>query len=111
MNLPTDCDGCGNTFSVPHDLSFPKGGLFLEQHNDADKEWGALSARSINPSAISYGPKINSRTIQGELNRAGAWVATVKQEGEEQENEEGETGQAMVLYESRADLSVHGLWK
>ena len=50
-------------------------------------------------------------TIQGELNGAGAWVATVKQEGEEQEKEEGNTGQAMVLYESRGDVSIHGFWE
>ena len=29
LNLPTDCDGCGKRFLVPHDLSCPKGGLVL----------------------------------------------------------------------------------
>ena len=39
--------------------------------------WGALSDQAINPSAISYEPKINSRTVQGGgVNGTGARVAT-----------------------------------
>ena len=65
LNIPTDCDGCGKKFSVPHALSCPKGGLVMAWHNDAAKEWGALSPQAINPIDISYKPKINSRTLQG----------------------------------------------
>ena len=39
---------------------------------DAAKEWGALGARSLVPSAITYKPKINSRAVQGERTGAGA---------------------------------------
>ena len=81
LNLPTYCDGCGKRFSVPHDLSCPKGGLVLERHNDDAKEWGTLSDRALNSSLISYKPKINSRTVYGEMNGAVAWVATVGQDG------------------------------
>ena len=86
LNLPTDCDGCGKKFSVPHALSFPKGGLSLAQNNDAAKKWGALSARALNPSCISYEPIINIRTVQSERNRAEARVTTGELEG--QVNEE-----------------------
>ena len=68
-------------------------------------------AHSINPSDVSYKHKINSSTVQGEINGVGARVATGEQEGKEQDDKEGETGQAMVPDESRADVSVHGLWK
>ena len=68
LNLPTDCDGCGKKFSVPHALLFPKGGLVLERHNAAAEELGVLAAWDLNPSYISYEPKINSRTVQGERN-------------------------------------------
>ena len=44
----------------------PKGCLVLARHNDATKEWGALRARALVPSAIRYESKINSRTVQGE---------------------------------------------
>ena len=63
QDIPATCDGCGNNFLIEHALSCPKGGLFLARHADAAKEWGALGARSLVPSAITYEPKINSRTV------------------------------------------------
>ena len=44
------------------------------------------------------------------MNGARARVATGEHEGEEQNGEEGATGQAKVPDESQADASVHGLW-
>ena len=55
-----------------------KGGLVLAQHYGAAKKWGALGARALVPSAITYEPKINSRIVQGERTGAGA-----RQEGGE----------------------------
>ena len=55
-----------------------KGGLFLARHDDDAKEWGALGSRALVPSAITYEPKINSRTVQGERTGDGA-----RQEGRE----------------------------
>ena len=40
------------------------------RHNYAAKEWGTLGDRALIPSAITYEPKINSRTVQEE--RTGA---------------------------------------
>ena len=68
-------------------------------------------ADAINPSDISYKHKINSMTVQGESNGAGAWVTTGEQEGKEQYDKEGDTGQAMLPDDSRAYVSVHGLLK
>ena len=75
LNLPTECDGYGKKFLVPHNLSCPKGGLILARNNDAAKEWVALLTRDIKPSVISYEPKINRRAVQGESNRTGVRVA------------------------------------
>ena len=111
LNLPTVCDGCSKKFLVPHSLSCPKGGLVLAWNNDAAKLWGALSAWDINPIAISYEPKINSRTVQGERNRAGARVVTREQEGSDQEVKNVATGQARVPDDSRTDVYAHGFWK
>ena len=72
QDIPATCDGCGKKFSIEHALSCPKGGLVIARHNDAAKEWGALGSRALVPSAITYEPKINSRTVQGERNGAGA---------------------------------------
>ena len=57
LNPYTDCDGFGKRFLVPHDLSCPKGGLFMERHINTSEEWGALSAQVINPLYILYKPK------------------------------------------------------
>ena len=73
QDIPTTCTGCGKKFSFKHALSCPKGGLVLVWHDDATKEWGALGAQALIPSAITYEPKINSRTLQGERTGAGVW--------------------------------------
>ena len=65
QDIPTTCNGCGKKFSIERALSFPRGGIFLVGHDDAAKEWGAIGDRSLVPSAITYKPKINSRTVQG----------------------------------------------
>ena len=47
-------------------------------HNNAAKEWGALLAWAINPSDVSFKPKLNRRTVKEYWNRAGVRVATVE---------------------------------
>ena len=110
QDIPTTCDGCSKKFSIDHALSCPKGGLVLERHDDTTKEWGALGARALVPSAITYKPKINSRTVQGERTGAGA-----RQEGGESEGSTdrlvGQPGHVVVPAELRADVSAHGFWK
>ena len=66
QDIPTTCDGCGKKFSIEHALSCPEGSLFLARNNDAAKEWDALGAQALVPSTITYEPKINIRTVQGE---------------------------------------------
>ena len=118
--IPVTCDGCGEKFLIEHALSCPKGGLVLSRHDNAAKELGALGARALIPSAITYEQKINSRTVQGERTGDGAW-----QEGGEANggtDTVGRTvngavilieqpGQVVVPAESRADVSAHGFWK
>ena len=78
QDIPATCDGCGKKFLIDHALSCPKGGLVLERHDDAAKEWGALGARSLVPIAITYYHKINGKTVQG--GRTG--TGTRQEEGE-----------------------------
>ena len=120
QDIPATCDGCGKKFSIQHALSCPKEGLVLAQHDDSAKEWGALGGRTLVPSAITYEPKINSRTVQGERTGSGA-----RQEGGESDGSTetvgrtvngaailvGKPGQVVVLAESRAYVSSHGFWK
>ena len=53
----------------------------MARNNDDAKEWGALGAWALIPSAISYEPKINSRTVQGERTGAGAHQEGVAAKG------------------------------
>ena len=78
QDISVTCDGCGRKFLIEHALSCPKGGLVLVRQDDAAKEWCGLGARALVPSAITYEPKIYSRTVQGERTGAGA-----RQEGGE----------------------------
>ena len=71
QEIPATYDGCNKKFLIEHALSCPNGGLVLARHDDAAKEWGALGARALVPSAVTYEPKINSRTVQGERTGAG----------------------------------------
>ena len=90
----------------------PEGGLVLVRHKDAAKEWGALGAWALVPSAITYEPKINSRTVQGERTGAG----TRQEKGEADGGTEtvglavngaarlaGKPGQVVVPAESRSE--------
>ena len=113
--IPATCYGCGKKFLIEHALSCPKGGLVLARHNDTAKESGALGA-------ITYEPKINSRTVQGERTGAGAR----QEEGEANDGMDtvgrtvngaarliGQPIKVVVLVPavSRADVNAHGFWK
>ena len=120
QDIPATCDGCGKKLSIEYTLSCPKGGLVLARHAESAKEWGALGSRALVPSAITYEPKINSRTVQGERTGAVEW-----QEGEEADGGTdtvgqtvngadrlvGQPGKVVVPAESRSDVSAHDFWK
>ena len=72
QDIPATCDGFGKRFSIEHVLSCPKGGLVQAQNDDASKEWGALEDWALFPRAITYEPKINSRTVKGGSTGSGA---------------------------------------
>ena len=57
QDILATCDGCGKKFSIEHALSFSRGDLVLARHDEAAKEWGALGARALVSSAITYKPK------------------------------------------------------
>ena len=61
-----NCDGCDKRFLIENALSYQNSGLVLALHDDAAKEWAAFGSQALIPSAITYKPKINSRTVQGE---------------------------------------------
>ena len=72
QDIPTTCDGCGKKLLIELALSCTKDSLVLALNDNAAKEWGALGAQALVSSAITYKPKINSRTVKGEITGAGA---------------------------------------
>ena len=127
QDIPTTCDYFGKKFLIMHALSCPKGGLVLAWNDDPAKEWNAIGAQALVPSAITYEPKINSTTVQGERTGAGARQENGPADGgmdtvgESQGGSrrtvnrvvilEGQTGQLQVPAELRADISFHGFLK
>ena len=95
-----------------------------ELHDDAAKECGVIGARALVPSNITYEPKINSRTVQGERTKAGERQDRGEADGGTETVGEaqggrgrtvngaarliGQPGQVVVPAESRADVSAHG---
>ena len=56
QDIPVTCDDFSKKLFIEHSLSFPKGGLVLEQHDDAANEWSVLGDWDLTPSDISYKP-------------------------------------------------------
>ena len=94
QDIPAACDGLGKKFLIGHALSCPKGGLVMARHDDAAKDWGALGSRALVPSAITYEPKINSRTVQGE--RTGAGIPDPRSSAESAYNTSKEDSRELV---------------
>ena len=127
QNIPTTCDGCGKKLSIEHTRSCSKVDLVLARHDDAAKEWGALGDRALVPSAITYEPKINGSTVQGESTGDGAGQERGEADGGTDtvirsqggrgrkvsgaDSLVGQPGQVQVPAESRADVNAHGFWK
>ena len=91
-------------------------------------EWGALRARALVPSAITYEPKINSRTqCRGrgpglERGRKDEKPTAARKLYKHPKGIRarmvngaarlvGQPGQIVVPAKSRADVSAHGFWK
>ena len=126
QDIPATCNGYGKKLSIEHAISCPKGGFVLVRHYDAAKEWGALASRALVPSAITYEPKINRRTVQRERTRAGAWQESGTADGGadivgESKGGSGRTAnraarvsgrllQVQVPAELRVDVTTHEFW-
>eukprot|EP00957_Ditylum_brightwellii_P005165 393592-Ditylum_brightwellii.AAC.1 len=101
LHLQQRCDGCNAKFSVEHSLTCKKGGLLLLRHSSLNKEWGALGAKALSHSAVTYEPAIHSgRSAQrGEPTNG-------EGERETQPSEKHRTPP-----EERGDVAIHGFWK
>ena len=72
QDIPMTCNVCGKKLYMDHTLSCHWEDLIMTQYDAAAKEWGTPGTKELTPSAISYKPLINSRTVQDKSTREGA---------------------------------------
>ena len=79
---------------IENALLCPNGGLVLSRYDDAAKEWSSLGSWALVLSDITYKPKINSRTVQGERTGAEAWQDSGTADGcaDNVEEDQGSSG-------------------
>ncbi len=96
--LPSKCDGCGVPFTLEHALCCSKGGHPIIRHNDLCKEWHALCAQALTPSAVTDEPLIHSCQ---QANSANA---------NRRSDDSAHTQPATTPPETRGDVAAHGFW-
>jgi len=57
-DLPSSCDGCGQSFTMDHALECQHGGLVIIRHNEVRDELVDLASRAFSPSAVCAEPLI-----------------------------------------------------
>ena len=92
-------------YHVPKEAFFQHGTM-IRLSNGA-----SLSSQAVNPNAISYEPKRNSRKVKGKRNGDRARAATGSSGGQENKIRESVMVQAIFPNKSWADVSIYGFWK
>jgi hypothetical protein len=64
-DLPIQCDGCQQKFSVRHALECKRGGLVISRHNEIQDKLSDLASKAFFPSAVRDKPRIHtSHTVE-----------------------------------------------
>ena len=58
-DLPIQCNGCHQCFSIEHALQCKKGGLVVAHHNEIHDEVRHLAATTFTPNAVCNEPSIH----------------------------------------------------
>jgi hypothetical protein len=96
-DLPSQCDGCLDKFSVRHALSCKKGGLVISRYNEIQDALSDLAFRALFPSAVHDKPRINS-SRPAEVKHATEPIPGVK------------TLRSNRTNEDRGNILIQGCW-
>ena len=98
-DLPSQCDGCGQKFSVRHGLECKKGGLVISRHNEVRDELADLAAKAFVPSAVRDEPRIHTSRPSESTSATADTNSPVSRNLQNSQNED------------RGDLLIRGLWE
>jgi hypothetical protein len=98
-DLPIQCDGCQQKFSVCHALECKRGGLVISRHNEIRDELSGLASKAFSPSAVCDEPRIHtSRAAERRSNHGKPVSPAVKRLFQNN------------CTEDRGNILVQGLW-
>ncbi len=98
-DLPIQCDGCQQKFSVRHALECKRGGLVISRHNEIRDELSDLASKAFFPSAVRDEPRIHtSRAAEPRSSPEKPESPAVKRLFQNNRTED------------RGDILVRGLW-
>jgi hypothetical protein len=98
-DLPIQCDGCQQKFSVRHALECKRGGLVISRHNEIRDELSDLASKAFFPSAVRDEPRIHtSRASETRSSPGKPASPAVKRLFQNNRTED------------RGDILVRGLW-
>ncbi len=102
-DLPSQCDGCGQAFSVQHAMTCKKGGLVIIRHNEIGDELADIASKALTPSAVRDEPTIYPHGCASE---------NVKKAQETPSASKSPIVRPKSLScdEDRGDLLIQGLW-
>jgi hypothetical protein len=101
-DLPSHCDGCGQTFSVQNAMTCKNGGLVIIRHNEIGDELADIATKALTPSAVRDEP--------AKYPHGRATDKVPAKEAKKADKSPVNRPKSSSCDEDRGDLVIRGLW-